>query len=260
MFTSKLCNVSSSSILKMTSRSASSGSQPILISVEGNIGAGKSSLIEILKNRHKDWNFIEEPVGVWSNLKNDAGESLLQIYYKDRKRWSYTFQSCALLSRFQNIENGLLGKNKVSVPGHKTEDNSRLVFVTERCLDTDYHVFTKMLQDEGSIDKLEFEIYHRLYQHLQSTTTIPLSAIIHVDTDPIECMKRIANRNREGESEIPLEYLSSLDKYQHSWINSLNEIPVMKTSGSTSTLSDIESFVNRQLVNDEERRSYNVCL
>lgn len=73
----------------------------------GNIGAGKSSLIEALKVRHSDWIFIAEPVSVWTEIKNEKEESLLEVYYKDRKRWSYTFQSCALLSRFQNLNNAL---------------------------------------------------------------------------------------------------------------------------------------------------------
>jgi deoxyadenosine/deoxycytidine kinase len=249
--------------MMMEKLSFSSNHQPLLISIEGNIGAGKSSLIEKLKSKHSDWYFIDEPVGVWSTLKNDNDESLLQVYYKDSKRWSYTFQSCALLSRFQNINNAVLASSSseqgIVVPG---QVNKQQVFVTERCLDTDYHVFSKMLRDGGCMDKLEFEIYYRLYQHLQSTTTLPLSAIINVDTNPLECLKRIKNRNREGESEISAEYLSQLDKYQKDWIDNLNEIPVMKTDGSasSSSISEIESFVNRQLVNSEERKSYNVCL
>ena len=57
------------------------------------------------------------------------------------------------------------------------------MFFTERCLDTDYHVFTKMLRDENSIDKLELELYERLLNQLKSTAT-PLSAIIYVNTPP----------------------------------------------------------------------------
>ena len=48
--------------------------RPTLISIEGNIGAGKSTLIESLKLQHPTWNFVDEPVGLWSSLKNDAGK------------------------------------------------------------------------------------------------------------------------------------------------------------------------------------------
>lgn len=77
--------------------------KPILISIEGDIGAGKSTLIQYLKERNPTWNFIDEPVGTWTSLKTDEGENLLELFYKDQKRYSYTFQNCALLSRAMNI-------------------------------------------------------------------------------------------------------------------------------------------------------------
>jgi Deoxynucleoside kinase len=47
---------------------------PLLLSIEGNIGAGKSTLIGELRRRHPTWNFVDEPVGIWSQLKNDEGK------------------------------------------------------------------------------------------------------------------------------------------------------------------------------------------
>jgi deoxyadenosine/deoxycytidine kinase len=168
---------------------------------------------------------------------------LLEVFYKDRKRWSYTFQSCALLSRFQNIENSIKQRSSLleSTKSSAMEVDEREIFITERCLDTDFHVFTKMLRDEKSINKLEFEIYDRLYQHLKSTST-PLSAIIHVSTDPEECLKRIASRNRAGEKEITLEYLTNLEICQSAWITSC-AVPVLRSEQTSVILSEVEDFV-----------------
>jgi deoxyadenosine/deoxycytidine kinase len=168
---------------------------------------------------------------------------LLEVFYKDRKRWSYTFQSCALLSRFQNIENSIKQRSSLleSTKSSAMEVVEREVFITERCLDTDFHVFTKMLRDEKSINKLEFEIYDRLYQHLKSTST-PLSAIIHVSTDPEVCLKRIASRNRAGEKEITQEYLTNLEICQSAWITSY-AVPVLRSDQTSVILSEVEDFV-----------------
>jgi deoxyadenosine/deoxycytidine kinase len=168
---------------------------------------------------------------------------LLEVFYKDRKRWSYTFQSCALLSRFQNIENSIKQRasSLESTKSSASKVVEREVFITERCLDTDFHVFTKMLRDEMSINKLEFEIYDRLYQHLKSTST-PLSAIIHVSTDPEECLKRIASRNRAGEKEITREYLTNLEICQSAWITSCS-VPVLRSDQPSVILSEVESFI-----------------
>lgn len=169
-----------------------------------------------------------------------SGESLLEVFYRDRKRWSYTFQSCALLSRFENIE----GTIRKKVRSEKTDTPARRdIFITERCLDTDLNVFTKMLRQEGSIDQLEFDIYYRLFSHLKSTST-PLGGIIYVSTDPNNCLKRIAGRNRSGEESISLEYLESLHKCQMDWISSC-DLPLLKNKDTGAIAKDLSTFINK---------------
>lgn len=205
---------------------------PILISIEGNIGAGKTTLLDYLRKSHPEWNFIREPVDTWSSIRNENDESLLQVFYKDRKRWSYTFQNCALLTRHQNIESTVSDVKNIA-------PNGRQVFLTERCLETDYQVFTKMLRAEHSIDELEFDLYKRWLSHLQSTAT-PLSAIVHVNTTPDICAERIKKRSREGEDEIALEYLNSLESYQSKWLNSVS-VPSISTD--MLDLEKVEQFI-----------------
>lgn len=212
---------------------------PLLISIEGNIGAGKSTLLDALRKTNQDWVFIDEPVGEWSKLKNECGESMLEVFYKDRRRWSYTFQNCALLTRFQNIE--------AAVSKH---GGSSMVFVTERCLDTDFHVFTKMLRADGSIDQLEYDLYVRWFNELKRTAT-PLSAIVHVDTAPEVCAERIVKRGRYGEEAIPLDYLRSLDTYQRAWVDA-GDVPCIRASVVDS--SAVERFVNK-LVNESHAKT-----
>ena len=81
-----------------------SAPQPILITIEGDIGAGKSTLIVKLKTAHPYWHFIDEPVGTWLVLQTEGGANLLELFYKDKSRYSYTFQNCALLIRALNIK------------------------------------------------------------------------------------------------------------------------------------------------------------
>ena len=92
-----------SSKLRRSIPESEAGPIPILVSIEGNIGAGKSTLLRALREQQLDWCFIDEPLDTWTSLKNDEGVSLLELFYGDQRRWSYTFQNCALLSRFQNI-------------------------------------------------------------------------------------------------------------------------------------------------------------
>lgn len=209
--------------------------EPILVSVEGNIGAGKTTLLDFLRKGHPEWIFIREPVDTWSSIRNDHGESLLQVFYKDRKRWSYTFQNCALLTRHQNIESAINDARASGLVGKQ-------IFLTERCLQTDYQVFTKMLKAEGSIDELELNLYKRWLGHLLSTAT-PLQAIVHVTTNPEVCAQRIKSRARQGEDAIPLEYLQSLEVYQTKWLDSI-AIPSIPTDLRDNKCNEeIEAFI-----------------
>jgi deoxyadenosine/deoxycytidine kinase len=238
------------------SRSSTNSSlsiSPILISLEGNIGAGKSYLLSALRQLHPEWVFIDEPVSFWQSLKNDNNESLLEVFYKDQSRWSYTFQNCALLSRFSNIETTVTDySNKISqenISNGKNDNNIRkpVVFITERCLDTDHEVFAKMLHADGQLDSLEFDLYERWFALLMQTAT-PLSAIVYVDTVPNTCSDRIRMRNRDGEDSIPLAYLSSLDLFQRKWIDSTN-VPVIRTvsDDNQKVTNFVESLVSEAI-------------
>ena len=211
---------------------------PILISIEGNIGAGKSTLLNNLRLSHPEWHFIDEPVDFWSTLKNKEGESLFELYYHNQERWSYSFQNCAVLSRYQYIED--------TIAKHKAVSSGRQVYITERCLDTDHKVFAQMLHDGGKMDSLEFTLYERWIQQLKKTST-PLSGIIYIDTSAEVCADRIKGRNREGEEGIPLQYLQDLQRYQSSWIDSTEKMQEPTPIVRTCSMEKVEEFVNNIL-------------
>lgn len=219
------------------------GISPILISIEGNIGAGKTTLLKKLRANRPDWTFINEPVDSWTKIKNENDQNILEVFYKDRKRWSYTFQNCALLTRYQEIENTI---NSVYSSGASTH----AIFLTERCLDTDYHVFTKMLAAEGSLNSIELHLYERLLNQLKSTAT-PLSAIVHVNTPPEICLERIRTRDRSGEQAISLDYLRALNRYQCDWIE--NTSVKIHTTDLTN-VQNVEDFISSLIVNADSNR------
>lgn len=205
---------------------------PILLSIEGNIGAGKSTLLRALRESHPEWTFIDEPLNTWTALKNETG-NLLECFYGDQDRWAYTFQNCSILSRYQLIENAIKEKEHLHSGKH--------IYITERSLGTDYHVFAKMLKDDGKLDEVEFDLYERWLAELEKTCT-PLAGIVLVDTPPQVCSERIVKRSREGEDGIPLEYLENLHCFQSKWIENI-DIPCRKTC----TKEGIEEFVEYML-------------
>lgn len=177
----------------------------IIISLDGNIGAGKSTLLNAIRERLSDEvEIVQEPVDTWEALRNEKGESLLTLFYNDKKRWSYTFQNAAILTRLDAIKNAVKSAKK-------------RVLISERSVLTDRFVFAEMLYDGGDINELEWQIYNNWFDTFAKE--LPMRGVIHLTTGVETSADRIKIRGREGESSIPNEYLSALDAQHHKWLS-----------------------------------------
>ena len=217
---------------------------PIVISIEGNIGSGKSTLLRTLRERNPDWHFVDEPVDSWMSLKNDAGESLLSLFYADKRRWAYTFQNTALLTRILALRSAIEDWRLAGCPGQP-------IFITERCIQTDAKVFAAMLHEEGALDGLEWNLYTSWFGAFSDQVPRP-SGYLFVDTPPPICAERIEQRQRAGEggSAIPLEYLQELDEAHQEWLGTGGaRAPVLfydNSSKEVTPIQDVEQWVERQ--------------
>jgi deoxyadenosine/deoxycytidine kinase len=211
--------------------------KPIIVSIEGNIGSGKSTVLHRIKQEHPEWIFVDEPVEEWLALKNSQGESLLEVFYKDKLRWSYTFQNAAILYRYQKLKEALKSINS----------NTTNIIIMERCLETDRQIFCKMLHKDGCIDTLEKTLYDDWFNHLNSTIP-PVHAYIYINTNAQLSHQRLLQRARPGES-IPLEYLQDLEEHHKSWLLASNETPVLEFDNSQKDISiqGIEEFIKKLL-------------
>jgi len=201
----------------MSSRDASSApitsyatTPPVIISVDGNIGSGKSTKVRDLENYYKekgrtDVIFIQEPVDSWNSVVDENGVTILSNYYKNQKKFAFRLQMLAYISRLSLLRDAVK-------KGYK-------YIITERCVGTDKNVFSKMLYDKGDIEHDEYIIYTKWYEEFISD--VPIGAIVYIKASPETCLQRVNIRAREGEN-IPLEYLKECDKYHDDWINSEN--------------------------------------
>lgn len=84
-----------------------------LISIEGNIGSGKSTFVEELKrNIHNErMCFLEEPVDIWNTIVDKDGITMLENYYKDSKKYAFSFQMMAYISRLSILKKRLKAVN-----------------------------------------------------------------------------------------------------------------------------------------------------
>jgi deoxyguanosine kinase len=178
-----------------------------IVTIEGNIGSGKSTLINRLKRENKNSliYFLPEPVDQWNTIKDRSGVTILERYYQDKTKYSFSFQMMAYITRLSQIRNYIK-----TVP-------SDAIIITERCLYTDRYVFAKMLYDTGFIEEIEYTIYIRWFSEFEEYSK--LDKIIYIKTDPEVCRERINKRNRKGEENIPLSYLQDCHSYHENWID-----------------------------------------
>jgi deoxyguanosine kinase len=206
-----------------------------IISIEGNIGSGKSTLIELLKNSDLNYVFIPEPVNLWNEIKDHDGTTILERYYQDPETYAFSFQMMAYITRIQTIRQAI--KNN--------PENS--VFIMERSVYTDREVFAKMLYHSKKINFIEYSIYLKWFDQLND---IKLDGIIYVETDPRTCNTRIKQRNRQGEKDIPLSYLENCDVYHNNWINNFNVSKLLidgEPPQTESVIKKIKMFVENNL-------------
>ena len=177
----------------------------IILSIEGNIGSGKSTLINNLKHifrNNKEIAFVDEPVSLWESIKDKNGDNILINYYKDQKKYAFAFQMMAYISRLSLLKQAV-------------KDNPNAIIFTERSLFTDKNVFAKMLYDDNKINHIEYTIYMEWFNEF--IEDLPLAGIIYMRSAPEICFGRVIKRSRRGEH-IPLDYLIKCHEYHDDWI------------------------------------------
>jgi len=200
----------------------------IFLTVEGNIGGGKSTMIKHLREAYPDFVIIDEPVDQWIGMKDADGNSLLSLFYNDQHRWSYTFQNAAFITRYLSAYEAL------SKP--ITQDT---IYVSERGILTDRHVFASMLHADGLLNDIEWQLYTKWFDRFSSL--VQVHGIVYITTDSDVCKTRIKIRGRTEEEGIPMTYLQKLDEYHAKWLTSTT-IPVLRITSDRENVHQLASF------------------
>ena len=186
------------------------------ISIEGNIGSGKSTLLANLSEHYKKNDnviFLKEPVDEWAKIKDINGTTILEKFYANQEKYSFSFQMMAYVSRIKVLRDTLKEKRD----NNQNKKNRDFIIITERSLYTDKMVFAKMLYDSGKIEDVNYQIYLNWFDTFSGE--FPVHKVVYVNASPEKCYERIARRSREGEENIPLEYLTACSLYHDNMLD-----------------------------------------
>ncbi len=176
-----------------------------IIAIAGNIGVGKTSLVEFLTSTYNITPFYEP---------NDENP-YLDDFYKDMKRWSFHSQLYFLSNKFRI---------------HQQVDLSEGVVVQDRTIFEDVEIFATALHDMKKISDRDWFTYHQFYKNIIASIKPP-DLMIYLKCSTRTIRKRIKIRGRKMEQDIPLSYLKRLDRLYEDWISrySLSKVMVIET-------------------------------
>jgi deoxyadenosine/deoxycytidine kinase len=115
--------------------------------------------------------------------------------------------------------------------------------VMERSLDADYHIFAKTMFEDGTLEKIEWDIYQ--YVTKLRLASHGVSGVIWLDVPPKECLNRIQKRAREGEDGITLEYLCKCHTAHNEWLSDDLELVCRIENGlwCEEDMEEIDAFL-----------------
>ena len=129
----------------------------MLFYIEGNIGTGKTTFINLLISYLSRFHEINhdaqvtlEPVDEWMDTEDSDGQNILQKFYGDQEKWSFAFQMNSFISRVKKVQDDYFSPSK--------DDMKKILFV-ERSIYTDRHCFAKLCYESGKMTKLEYDVY-----------------------------------------------------------------------------------------------------
>jgi len=173
----------------------------IYVTVAGNIGAGKSTLVELLA-REFGWQPYYELV---------TNHPYLDDYYRDMPRWGFHAQVYFLSQRYEQQQE--ISDNPLSI-------------CQDRSMYEDYEIFVKGLLEQGIFSPRDFQTYRRLYQALLRSVDRP-DLLIYLPASVATLQARIVGRSRPYERAIPDEYLAALNRRYEVWIARWEMSPVL---------------------------------
>jgi len=171
--------------------------KPKHIAVAGNIGAGKTTLTELLSKHYK-----------WIPHFEDVDHNpYLMDFYEDMPRWSFNLQIYFLNSRLRQLVEIQQGTETV---------------IQDRTIYEDANIFAPNLHEMGLMSKRDFDNYFHFFQTLKSLVQPP-DLLIYLQASVPTLVGQIQKRGRDYEENIRLDYLKKLNEYYNKWIGEYKE-------------------------------------
>lgn len=166
------------------------------IAITGNIGAGKTTLAELLA-RHYGWEVLYEAVD---------GNPYLSDFYEDMPRWAFNLQIYFLNSRFAQMRRIL-----------DVSRQQQTSVIQDRTIYEDASIFARNLYLLGTLSERDYQTYYGVFENMMSLVRPP-DLMIYLRADLPKLRRQIRKRGRSFEQSISDDYLSSLNELYEEFV------------------------------------------
>jgi len=175
------------------------------IAIAGNMGSGKSTLVD----------FLSRTYGVTPFYEPNEENPYLGDFYKDMKRWAFQSQLYFLSNKFRL---------------HQELDRQPGVVALDRTIFEDAEIFATALYQMRKIAKRDWQTYQAFYGAILDAIKPP-DLMIYLRCSMRTLRQRIKLRGRRMEQDVPLAYLKRLDRLYENWIASyeMSDVLVLET-------------------------------
>ena len=177
------------------------------IAITGNIGAGKTTLAELLAN-HYGWAVLYEAV---------EGNPYLADFYDDMTRWSFNLQIYFLNSRFAQIKKIIAIRQ-----ANQAEPQHTHTIVQDRTIYEDAAIFARNLYQSGRMTERDYQTYRDLFENMMSLVRPP-ELMIYLRASLPKLREQIKKRGRSFEQTISDDYLNSLNLLYEEFVASYQD-------------------------------------
>jgi deoxyadenosine/deoxycytidine kinase len=171
------------------------------VAVSGNIGVGKTTLVQYLHSRY----------GIVPVYEPFGDNPYLDDFYADMPRWAFHSQVFFLARKFRLQEE---------------LQSSTGTYVLDRTIYEDAEIFATYLARSKRMERRDFATYLELYEAMKKSLRPP-DLLVHLRCSVRAIRRRIRKRGRESELAIPTRYLNQLNGLYEDWISRWTESPLV---------------------------------
>jgi deoxyadenosine/deoxycytidine kinase len=173
------------------------------IAIIGNIGAGKTTLTQMVGEYYK-WDVMYEAV---------EGNPYLADFYQDMDRWAFNLQIFFLNNRFAQVQ-------KIRATTYST-------IIQDRTIYEDAFIFARNLRESGVMTERDYQTYLLLFESIIRTVSQP-DLLIYLKADIPKLVSQIKKRGRDFEADISTDYLTNLNRYYEDFVTNYDHGKILE--------------------------------